>query len=178
MSGRLMDCWRCLAFVLLASVWTPACKESDDEAGYDAAGNALHHRASTHGGTPDDAEPSLCETVCADVAPPGAPESTHNLLWAELRETPVAFGSNQLVTVCSQALDSGDSAGTLRHLTLQVGDKFVVVIYSVLDRATSGKAHRARAQPVVEHHSGPRAVDFGLAYDVVPVGWTGVSATD
>jgi hypothetical protein len=284
MSSRAMDCWRWLPLVLLASVWTPACQRPADRAGYDAPGVALDHGAQAPGGAPDDAEPSLCETVCADLAPAGTPESTRSQLqwcldhcsvtslragevfglsesivvpsgktlttagasgtladnnWAELRETadpnrrPVAFGSRQLVTVCSQATATGDSegcasgspsvGGTLRHLTLNANNQsdettpssvinvegrgnlieFVLVVYPVLERATpiaecslqsrwgpvdrftaiafddlavAGKSHRA--QPVVEGHPGPGAVDFGLAYDVVPIGWTGESATD
>ena len=132
MSGRVMDGWRWLHLVLLASVWTPACQESDDQARCDPAGEARYYRASFHGGAPDDTEPSLCETVCADLAPAGTPETS--------RTTP-----NSVIDVEGRPVDD-------------------VV--------------RARAQPVGEHHTGPRAVDFGLAYDVVPVGWTGVSATD
>jgi len=109
-----MDCWRGLLLVLLASVWTPACQETDDEAGYDMGGEALYYRASTQCGAPapDDAEPSLCETVCADVAP---------------------AGTNSVIRPVDDVVRGG-------------------------------------TQPVVEHHRGPRAVDFGLAYDDVPIG--------
>ena len=136
MSGRLMEWWRWLPLVLLASVWTPACK-ADVQAAFDPAAEALYYRASFHRGAPGDAEPSICETVCADVAQADTPEST--------RTTP-----GSVIDECS--LQSSRSP---------------------VDRVV-----RARAQPAFEHHAGPRAVDFGLVYDVVPIGWTGVSATD
>ena len=138
MNGRT---WRWLPVVLLASVWMPACQESDDEAGYDAAGAALYHRAWTHD---------------------GAPSSVINV---EGRGNLIAF-----VIVVYPALQSATS---ITECSLQSR-------WGPVDRSTaiSFDDHSVAAQPVDEHDPGPRAVDFGLAYDVVSSGWTGVSATD